>query len=155
MKYLYFKIVFVILIFAMIFTTKSQAKYVINSNTIAAILNIDRTKPEIKIINAKKTNYNNSTNTSNVIITIRVIDKNVKKQIDVSKINVLINNRIIECTKEIVNLKNIDNGVEFDLLISNIEIDNTIKITLPNGFIEDGSGNTTQESEYEIKIVYQ
>ena len=154
MKYLHIKIVFVILIFAMIFTTKSYAKYVINSNNIAAIINIDRTKPKIEIINARKTNYDKTTNISNVIITIRVTDKNIKKHVDVNKIKVLIDDKVIECPKEILELKQIDNGIEFNLLISNIEMDNTIKILLPNEFIEDESGNATQELEYEIKIVY-
>ena len=149
MKKSHIKIWFTVLILIMLLTIESNAKYVLNSNATAAILNIDRTKPVIEVVGIKS-----DTTTTNIITTIRVLDKNIKNNIDIKKINVIVDNKTIECSKEIINTKKIENGTEFDIMISNIKKDKIIKLNLLEGFIKDESGNISQEIEYEIKIVY-
>ena len=117
--------------------------------------NIDREPPKIELLKIKNTNenyekYANKTHT--IIATLKITDMKIKSCIDSSNIDVIVGDSVSNCTKIIQNLNQTDTEIEFDLLLTNVEGDGSLKLSIPEAFVIDAAGNSILEKEFDLNI---
>ena len=127
-----------------------------NTNTVKIeVNNIDKNPPKIEIIDIKNTNtgYENYANkTHTITATIKITDQKIKSNIDITKINICVEENTNICSKELKNLKVTDTEITFDLQLKEIENNGKLILIIPENFVTDVAGNSSKELQYDTQI---
>ena len=142
------KIVFLFIFIIMMFCKISQAKYVIEQTFLIVKINIDTIVPKIELMNITNTEYKENQNKMHKIkIQIKVTENNIKENY-FNKENIKINTDGEEIRKELYQInkmQEIDNYIIYEIQIDKIIKQGEMKITIPEGIIQDYANNKNEE----------
>ena len=148
---------FIIFWFSLSFQT-SFAKYVIETTSLVAKLNIDRSKPNLELIDISTSNLehpNYANKTYSITGHIKIIEKNiVKNNLSKDNIKILVNNNLTS-----VNFTNFDlisentNEKIYEFTFLNTLGDGTLSIEIPEGIVEDKSSLVNDKKTFSTNII--
>lgn len=150
-------IILFISIFIISISTTIHAKYIFQNEFYIANLNIDRTKPKIKLISITNSNsdyesYANKTHT--ITIKVEITDKNLKDVVlDKEHVRIKINNEYVNCANIKSNkIQDIADGGIYQIEINNLDGNGNLKVDILEGAAVDTSELKNQLLEINTNI---
>lgn len=151
------KVLILFFLFIIIFCGNNYAKYVIEYTSVIADIKIDRVKPKFEMVQALTENeervYTNGK--QEITINVKEIESNLKTD-NFNKENVKIlvnNNEIIPEEYEIQYKEKVENTINYELKLSGIEENGTLKIKVLEGTTIDIAGNMNEETILDPYII--
>ena len=120
------------------------------------VQNIDRDVPVISVINLQNSNTQYETYASKIHVvtaTIKITDMKISSNIDISEINIFVEENCNACRKEIKNLEQSDTEIVFDLVLSSIQGNGNLNIVIPENFVTDVAGNNSRAFTFNTEII--
>ncbi len=152
------KIVFFgMVIFIIMINTNVNAKYLLEYTHTIANIQIDQIPPKVELISAINTQTANETyenQTNSLIVTIKIIEKNIQKNnFNQNYVEVLVGDKKLEPEKyEIIKVEQTSKIVLYNIKLHKIVGEENLKIKVKEGTIEDISNNKNQEQIFVIGI---
>jgi len=127
-----------------------------NENQINVdVLNIDKTLPKIelsKINNANTLDPKVGNKLHEIVLSIKILDDNIQKQVDLKKIDVFVGDVKSNCGKLLKNIKLQEKQLTFDLKLTDIEEEGELKIMFNDNTCKDKAGNENKKTEINTDI---
>lgn len=153
-----FAIVLVISIFTVSISTIINAKYIIQNEFYVANLNIDRSRPEIELIDVKNTNigfegFANDTHT--ITIRLKIIENNVKNiYFDKEHIKAKVDSNYVDA--ETMKLDKVENSQDeeiYQIQLNKLKFNGSLKIEVLEGTVIDTLGLGNEFKEIDTKVI--
>ncbi len=138
-----------------IFFPFSSAKYVIENVTKVAIVNIDSTKPQIKLVDIKTSNLEPNSTNNLITIHFKVVEKHIaKNNLSTDNIKIFADNKIMTPQyKDFFATYKGSNETVYELSFTNTTNPNSLIIEIPQGSILDESGLSNEKTVFILNKV--